>query len=241
MPKKKLSRPEIIQALKDAVEDVRLNGRQGRTVPEIARQYGLKETGLRVKLSKEGLTAESIPERFKGMDDLGNTGEDGGSFDSNSDGSPNSLTNKGVSELSIESVGNRGDEGVTTAPMPGAHSSGGFHAESAYIGPERSSPNSSISEADSAILAVKTEVVREYRRLLREARRQVEIKSVRDYKAVADHLLELLGDTKGTGKAAPLIQVTILGDSGNREPRMVRAINDSANDSGAIEAESVTL
>jgi hypothetical protein len=236
MMAKKPSRAQIIESLKEAVEDVRLNGREGRTVPEIARQYGLKETGLRVKLSKEGLTAESIPERFKETDDLGNTGEAGGNLDSNLEEALNSLTNKGVSELSIESVGNRGDEGVTTAPMPGAHSSGGFHAKNAYV-----EPNRSISEADSAILAVKAEVVREYRRMLREARRQVEIKSVRDYKVIADHLLELLGDTKDKKGGAPLIQVTILGDSGNRDPRMIRAINDSGNDSGLIETESVTV
>jgi hypothetical protein len=226
---KKPSRAQIIESLKEAIEDVRLNGRNGRTVPEIARQYGLKETGLRVKLSKEGLTAESIPERLKETDDTGNTGEDAGNLDSNSDGSLNSLPSKVVNELSIESVGNRSGEGVTTALL-----------ERRITGVQNGA-SSALNEADSAILAVKTEVVREYKRLLREARRQVEIKNVRDYKAVADHLLELLGDTKDKKGVAPLIQVTILGDSGNREPRMIRAINDSANDSGAIEASSVTL
>jgi hypothetical protein len=238
---KKPSRAQIIESLKAAVEDVRLNGREGRTVQQIADLHGVKVTSLRTKLVHAGLT--HLNHKTQSGVTIGSCGVQTvpaqGAI--NFEWQLNSLTNKGVSELSIESVGNRGDEGVTTAPMPGAHSSGGFHAESAYIGPERSSPNSSISEADSAILAVKAEVVREYRRMLREAKRQVEIKSVRDYKVIADHLLELLGDTKGSGKAAPLIQVTILGDSGNREPRMIRAINDSGNESEAIEASSVTL
>ena len=230
MAKKKMSRPEVIQALKDAVEHVRENGREGRTIPDIAGQFGVKPHSLRCKLSEAGLTssvdiragqsadAESVDGQTIPLQDA-----------SNSDGSLNSLQDSDIWQLSSKLVENRGNEGVTTPQIRAANTSG------------ENVPKSALNEADSAILEVKAEVVREYKRLLREARRQIEIKNVRDYKAVADHLLELLGDSKGGGKSAPLIQVTILGDSGNREPKMIRSINDSGNETAAIEAESVTV
>ena len=236
-----MGQAQTIEALKAAVADVRLNGREGRTVQQIADTHGVKVASLRTKLVHAGLTHLNHKTQSCVTIESCDGQKPFTELDSKLDGSPNSLQDKSICQLSSNLVGNRGKEGVTTAPMPGAHSSGGFHVENACIGPERSQPNTSISEADKAILEVKTEVVKEYRRMLREAKRQVEIKNVRDYKAVADHLLELLGDSKGSSKSAPLIQVTILGDSGNRDPRMIRAINDSGNDSGLIETESVAV
>lgn len=241
MAKKKMSRPEVIQALKDAVEHVRENGREGRTIPDIAGQFGVKPHSLRCKLSEAGLTSSVDIRAGQSADAESVDGQTIPVQDAiNPDGLLNSLPDSDICQLSSKLVENRGNEGVTTPLMSGVHRSGVSHAESAYIGPSISSSNSSISETDAAILEVKAEVVREYKRLLREARRQIEVKNVRDYKAVADHLLELLGDSKG-GKSVPLIQVTILGDSGNREPRLIRSINESGNESGAIEAESVTV
>lgn len=224
-----MTQAQTIEALHNAVEDVRLNGREGRTVQQIADLHGVKVTSLRTKLVHAGLT--NLNHKTQSSVTSGPlSGQSAPAQDaSNSDGSLNSLQDSDIWQLSSKLVENRGNEGATTPQIRAANTSG------------ENVPKSALNEADSAILEVKAEVVREYKRLLREARRQIEIKNVRDYKAVADHLLELLGDSKGGGKSAPLIQVTILGDSGNREPKMIRSINDNGNESGVIEAESVTL
>ena len=224
-----MTQAQTIEALHNAVEDVRLNGREGRTVQQIADLHGVKVTSLRTKLVHAGLT--NLNHKTQSSVTSGPlSGQSAPAQDaSNSDGLSNSLRDRGIQTNLTKLVENRGNEGVTTSPKELALSS---------------KPNGAVSalnEADSAILEVKTEVVKEYRRLLREARRQIEIKNVKDYKAIADHLLELLGDTKDKKGGAPLIQVTILGDSGNREPKFIRSINDSGNESEAIEAESVTV
>jgi hypothetical protein len=136
-----------------------------------------------------------------------------------------------------KSVENRGNEGVTFDPsnrvITAVPTAGKMHDLA----------------SEAAISAIKEEVVKECKRMIREARRQVEIKNVRDYKTVVELALDMLGAGKeGSSKSGPLIQVQILGDSGKREPVLVRSIESkpesimgSGNESEVIEAESVLV
>jgi hypothetical protein len=238
-PKRKMSQAATIEALKAAVEDVRLNGRAGRTIPEIAAQHRVNPGSLKTKIVNAGLThqAGKIPEAIP---QVAIEAESPSSESSSPESSVcNSLQSNLVSSSPTKSVENWGNEGCAIGVMPPAHKSALIHAENASQGV--------ISEADRAILDVKAEVAKECKRLLREARRMTEIKSVRDLKTVYDLCMDALGAGKdSSSKQSPLIQVQILGDSGNREPRLVRAIEaksesikDSGNDADVIEA--VTL
>ena len=237
MARKKVSRDSIISALKDAIEHVRINGREGRTIPDIAAQFGVKPHSLRCKLSAAGLTPVDIQGEKSGDAGAAQSNSSESPVDSVNDSLPNWLSDKEKQTFPIKSAEDRGNERVTSAPIRSPNTGG-------EIGPK-----SAENESEAAISAIKKEVLTECKRLLREARRMTEIKSVRDYKTIADLALSMLGDSgKSSGAGKQLIQVNILADSGSRSPRSIAAIepkagpiNESLNETVTIEAETVTL
>ena len=240
---KKRSPAEITEALLAAVNDVRTNGRKGRSVPEIATQHGVNVGSLRVKLFHAGLTKPGATitdnvtsgEPAEAINLADNIEPATALHDSSSGILRNPFIIKGETELSTKLVENRGSEGVTSTCK-----------EVAFAG-NLQQAKSTESESDAAISAVKKEVLTECKRLLKEARRMTEIKSVRDYKTIADLALSMLGDTgKASSSGKSLIQVNILADSGSRSPKSIAAIevkatsiNDHPNESPVIDAETL--
>jgi hypothetical protein len=231
-PKRKMSQAATIEALKAAVEDVRINGREGRTVQQVADKYGVKIGSLRTKISEAGLTVEACKLK-RDLNQVAIEAESPSPESPNPESSVcNSLHSNLVSSSPTKSVENWANEGCAIGVGTGV-----------ITGAQSPAPLRDLA-SDAAISAIKEEVVKECKRMIREARRQVEIKNVRDYKTVVDLALDMLGASKEASKQSPLIQVQILGDSGNREPRLVRAIEaksppikDTGNDCVDVEAE----
>lgn len=153
--------------------------------------------------------------------------------------SDNSLTDNTLSSVAAKWAEKGGNEGGVITPV-------GTALKSTDSVPTCTKNALEIAEAE--VVAVKLEVVKECRRMLREARRNIEIKNVSDFHKITNLCLEMLGATKECGKVQPLIQVNLLSDSGRRDPQTVRVIQpktegitESANDSPVIEAQGVEV
>lgn len=217
-------RERITERLNMAVEDVRLNGRQGRTVGEIAKVYRCNKGTLRYRLSQAGLLGgvvgcsvlASEPQEREKTSDSGQSLNLG-----------DSLAIKGLDKFPTNLVGNRGDEGGN--PLQG---SSGVPSE----------PKTD----EDRLKVVTSEVRRVIESSIRAGAKVLKCETPGDlerlYKLYRETFKSLDGESSGTGRG--LIQVQILGDASAPAPRSVRVIeakstliSESPSDSVPISPE----
>lgn len=209
------SKLERVKArLSEAVRDVRENGRQGRSIAEIAAQFKCKPGSLKVKLSEAGLLGALTPalelakaRRLEKQAEAASGGD--------------SLEIKGLSSGTPASGGIEGGEGGN--PLKGGTGASG----------EARTDEDRLKGLTSEVRRVIESSIRAGAKVLKcETPGDLE----RLYKLYRETFKSLDGESSGPGRG--LIQVQILGDASAPAPRQVRVIeakseliSDSAIDS----------
>lgn len=195
------SKLERVKArLSEAVRDVRENGRQGRSVAEIAGQFRCKPGTLKVKLSEAGLLGPLTPalelakaRRIEKQAEASN-GSD-------------SLVIKG---LDVASLNSRGDEGK----------GGGNPLR------DQTSLSVGVGTDEDRLKGLTSEVRRVIESSIRAGAKVLKCETPTDlerlFKLYRETFKPLDGESSGPGRG--LIQVQILGDASAPAPRQVRVI-----------------
>lgn len=202
-------RERITERLNMAVEDVRLNGRQGRTVGEIAKVYRCNKASLRHRLSQAGL--------------LG--GEAGSSVVVSEPREREKTSDSGQSP-------NLGDSlainGLDTASLAGGVESG---KEGGNPLKDQTSLSVGPKTDEERLKVLTSEVRRVIESSIRAGAKVLKCETPTDlerlYKLYRETFKSLDGESSAPGRG--LIQVQILGDASAPAPRSVRVIEAQAS------------